>query len=244
MKHWPIKITAALVATSMLLAPGSAFAIFGVGDIVFDPTNFVNTLETAVRLLKMVGIAQNQLAMMEANLARLEDLIEMLNDPDLENLKKLEAISENAEGLAYVVDALEASFKNLYPDYTSPVDVKAFEEMQRKWLTQTRESIRKAMAVQGGVTDLKDDRADLESALSKAREADGNLRIGQAAAEINAITAKQLLRLEHMMAVSERARAAQMAEENARERAQTQYHDYLMQGWSERSTATPMSDFP
>lgn len=76
MKHWPIKITATLVTVSILLAPGSSFAIFGVGDIVFDPTNFVNTLETAVRLLKMIGIAQNQLAMMEANLARLEDLID------------------------------------------------------------------------------------------------------------------------------------------------------------------------
>jgi P-type conjugative transfer protein TrbJ len=244
MKHWPIKITAALLVVSIVFAPMPATAIFGVGDIVFDPTNFVNTLETAVRLLKMVGIAQNQLAMMEANLARLENLIDMLNDPDLENLKKLEAISENAEGLAYVVNTLEASFKTLYPDFTSPVDAKAFDEMQRQWLTQTRESIRKAMAVQGGVTDLKDDRQDLESALTKAREADGNLRISQAAAEINGITAKQLLRLQHMMAVSERAKAAQMAEENARQRAQTRYHDHLMQGWSERSTATPLSDFP
>jgi len=244
MKPWQTKIITALLVAAMVLAPMPAAAIFGVGDIVFDPTNFVNTLETAVRLLKMVGIAQNQLAMMEANLARLEDLIEMLNDPDLENLKKLEAISENAEGLAYVVNTLEESFKTLYPDYTSPVDTQAFDEMQRRWLAQTRESIRKAMAVQGGVTDLKDDRRDLESALEKAREADGNLRIGQAAAEINAITAKQLLRLQHMMAVSERARAAQMAAENARERASAQYHDYLMQGWAERSTATPMSDFP
>lgn len=244
MKHWPIRAISTLLILSVVLAPAPATAIFGVGDIVFDPTNFVNTLETAVRLLKMVGIAQSQLAMMEANLARLEDLIDMLNDPDLENLRKLEAISENAEGLAYVVNALETSFKNLYPDFTSPVDAKAFDEMQRQWLTQTRESLRKAMEVQGGVTDLKDDREDLESALSKAREADGNLRINQAAAEINGITAKQLLRLQHMLAVSERAKTAHMAEENARQRAKSHYHEYLMQGWGERSTATPLSDFP
>ena len=66
----------------------------------------------------------------------------------------------------------------------------------------------------------------------------------QAAAEINGITAKQLLRLQHMLAVSERAKTAHMAEENARQRARAHYHDYLMQGWGERSTATPLSDFP
>lgn len=242
MRPWRIRFLVFLVVVLLLPAKGRAF--WGVGDIVFDPSNFANTLDTAVRLLKVVGIAQDQLEKIETNLQKLEGLLDVLKDPDLSNLEKLEAINANADGLSYAVDTLEASYNQTYPDFTSPVDKDKLRELQKRWRDQTRESIEKAMAVQGAVQDLPADRKDLAKALSKARGAEGNLQIGQSQAEIDAIMAKQLMRLEHMLAVSQRAESAHLAEENALDRARARYHEHLMEGFGDPSPVVPMSTFP
>ena len=243
MRPWRIRFFVLLVPV-LLLLPVKGRAFWGVGDIVFDPSNFANTLDTAVRLLKVVGIAQDQLEKIETNLQKLEGLLDVLRDPDLSNLQKLEAVSANADGLSYAVDTLEASYSATYPDFDSPVDRDRLKTLQKRWLEQTRESIEKAMAVQGAVQDLPADREDLADALTKARAAEGNLQIGQSQAEIDAIMAKQLMRLEHMLAVSQRAQSAHLAEQNALERARARYHEHLMEGFGDPSPVVPMSTFP
>ena len=72
---------------------------FGVGSsaygwkIVFDPSNFAKNVEQIIRILELIGITKEQLAKMNINLEAIKDILDLLQDPYLNNLAKMEAIT-------------------------------------------------------------------------------------------------------------------------------------------------------
>jgi P-type conjugative transfer protein TrbJ len=175
-----------------------------------------------------------QLDLMQRNVKRLELILE---DPQFSNLQKMDVILATSSNLSYSID-------EVYPIYNGPTGPETLTEHNNQWGDQTRDSILKAMQSQGSVEFIPFDRLDLYYALEKSREAEGNLQAQQAGNEINASVAKQLMRLQYMISANARSASSQMAEGTSIERAKTANHEYLMQGWNDKSRVKPFTDFP
>ena len=197
-------------------------------------TQIQNEYEQIQRLVR-------QLDLMQSNIKRLELVLE---DPQLSNLQKMDAVLATSSSLSYSIDEVLDSFEEVYPIYNGPMGPNTLTEHNDQWSDQTRDSILKAMQAQGSVEYIPIDRLDLYYALEKSREAEGNLQAQQAGNEINANVAKQLMRLQYMISANERAVSSQMAEGSSIEKAKAANHEYLMKGWNEKSSVQPFSDFP
>ncbi|WP_187171927.1 P-type conjugative transfer protein TrbJ, partial [Enterococcus faecium] len=112
----------AALAVACTLAIGTvqpAHALFGIGDIVLDPTNLVQNTLTAIRTLEQINNQIKQLqneAQMLINQARnLASLPFSVVNRLRSNLALTQRLIEQAKGLAYDVANLDKEFKRLYP---------------------------------------------------------------------------------------------------------------------------------
>lgn len=182
-----------------------------------------------------------QLDLMQRNIKRLELVLE---DPQLSNLQKMDAVLATSSSLGYSIDAVEESFKEIYPEYDKPMGYGDLSDHNKQWSDQNKESLLKAMQTQGSVEYIPVDRLDLYYALEKSREAEGNLQAQQAGNEINANVAKQLMRLQYMIAADARAISSQAATDEALRKARIARHKYLIKSWNEKSKIEPFKEFP
>ena len=182
-----------------------------------------------------------QLDLMQRNVKRLELILE---DPRFSNLQKMDAVLATSSNLSYSIDEVLDSFEGVYPIYNGPMNPDTLTEHNDQWSDQTRDSILKAMQAQGSVEYIPVDRLDLYYALEKSREAEGNLQAQQAGNEINANVAKQLMRLQYMIAADARAMSSQAATDEALRKARVARHKYLIKSWNEKSKIEPFKEFP
>ena len=185
--------------------------------------------------------AKNQLKLMHRNLERLAIV---LKDPDYKSIQKVQMLVDGVKGLPYTIQNIKTSFSKVYPSYQGAVDTKTLSEDYKKWVEHTEASIIDAISVQGSVVDIRSDKNDLLTAIRASRKAKGNLEATQAQTEIDGLIVKQIMRLQQMVAASERSNSVMMAEKQKREQAMIARHKELMKGWDKKSTAVPMTDFP
>ena len=115
-------LTAACVLAFGIAQP--AHALFGVGDIVLDPTNLVQNTLTAIRTLEQINNQIRQLqneAQMLINQAR--------------NLATTQRLIVQAKGLAYDVTSIDREFARLYPEkYAATVNGnQMYLDAQERW---------------------------------------------------------------------------------------------------------------
>ena len=248
-----MKISSRFVAVVILifLWTGSAHALKSVIDFknlmeniklvreaVKQTQQMKQQVETEIQELSYLV---RQLETMQRNVER---LVLVLEDPNLSNLQKTEALLITVEGLTYNIDDLADSFEQLYPVFDGPLDAVTLADHNRKWADQTRQNILKAMQMQGSIEQVPADRADVYNALDKSRSAVGNLQVQQAGNEISASIAKQLMRLEYIVAANGRAISTKMAEETSIEEARSARHNHLVRSWTNKSEVQPIRNFP
>ena len=110
-------LTAACVLAFGIAQP--AHALFGVGDIVLDPTNLVQNTLTAVRTLEQINNQIRQLqneAQMLINQARNASLPSSVVGQLRANLATTQRLIAQAKGLAYDVTSIDREFARLYPE--------------------------------------------------------------------------------------------------------------------------------
>ena len=223
------KSTIALAVTS-LLSVGASLAVpvtAAAAIPVFDVTNYTQNVLQAARALEQINhqieSLQNQTAMLR-NMAR---NLEQIDFPQLQqinaSLTKIDRLMGEASGIGFKVDGLEQRFRSMFPgavDSALRSDRRAADAKAR--LESALDSFRHSMTVQAEVVaNIRDD-ATLLSDLSKRSEgAVGSLQVQQATNQLLALSAKQQLQLQEMIAAEyrsaglERARRAQ-AEAEAR----------------------------
>lgn len=194
---------------------------------VFDASNYAQNLLQAARALEQINhqvqSLQNEAAMLQ-NMAR---NLERIDFPQLQrissSLKQIDQLMGEAEGIGFKVDQLEQRFRTLFPgsvDRALKNDARAAEARSR--LDSAIEDFRHGMAVQAEVVaNIRDDAQLLEELSKRSEGAAGSLQAQQATNQLLALSTKQQLQLQAMMAAgfreasSERARRAQ-AEAEAR----------------------------
>lgn len=224
-------IAACLAATAITgaaivpIAPAQA----QFGGVVFDPKNYAQNLLTAARTLQQIN---NQIQALQNQASMLTNMAKHLQRLDFSSLsqitrsmQRIDTLMGQAEGIAFDIastdDALRQQFPAAFDTGLSTSDIVA---QARARLQTSIQAYRQTMRVQAQVAEnVQADAGLLSELVSQSQRATGSLQAQQASNQLIALSTKQQLQIQQMMAAQyradslERARQ-QQALEAARER--------------------------
>ena len=196
---------------------------------VLDPLNYQENLLSAARALEQINnqvrLLQGQaqvLLKMDQNLLRLGSTL----SPDLlRSLGDIQSHLHAGEGIALQLRATKSAYERLFPKQVSAAlstdDI--LRNAKARWEEQYS-SLHRAALLQGQVADgLDADTRLLGDAMARSRNAAGALEAAQAGNELTALSVKQSLALQSLLAAQHRAETIAKArdlaaEDEARER--------------------------
>ncbi len=222
MKPHPPKFAALAVACTLAFgAVPPAHALFGVGDIVLDPTNLVQNTLTAVRTLEQINNQIRQLqneAQMLINQARnLASLPFSVVNRLRSNLATTQRLIAQARGLAYDVANMDREFARLYPEqYAATVSGdQMYRDAQERW-KNTLNGLQTTMRMQAQASqNLSDDEGVLADLVGQSQSAVGALQAMQAMNQLLALQAKQSIQAQRLQITQDRAASLELARQAA-----------------------------
>ena len=184
---------------------------------VFDATNYTQNILQAARALEQIN---NQIQSLQNEATMLQNMarnLERIDFPQLQqitgSLKAIDQLMGEAQGIGFKVDQLEQRFRTMFPGSVDRVlrnDARAAEAKSR--LDSALEGFRHSMTVQAEVVSQIRDDAQLLSELSKRSEgAAGSLQAQQATNQLLALSTKQQLQLQELMAAEFRSQTIERA---------------------------------
>ena len=184
---------------------------------VFDATNYTQNILQAARALEQIN---NQIQSLQNEASMLQNMarnLERIDFPQLQqissSLKQIDQLMGEAQGVGFKVNELEQRFRTMFPGSVDRVlsnDTRAAEAKAR--LDSALAGFRHSMTVQAEVVSQIRDDAELLSELSKRSEgAVGSLQAQQATNQLLALSTKQQLQLQEMMAAEFRSQALERA---------------------------------
>ncbi|HAQ76213.1 MULTISPECIES: P-type conjugative transfer protein TrbJ [Hyphomonas] len=200
-----------LAAAPMTIAP-PAHAIFGIGDIVIDPSNLAQNILTAANTLEQINNQVKQLqneADMLINQAT--NLVRTGYNPQAEINRLLNEISvlmDRARSISYVVSETDRLFQENFPeDYSAWSRTQMATAAEMQWVS-ARSAFNDTLLVQSQIVQtLKADTSSLDAMLAETAIAEGNLSVSQTGNQIAALGVKQTMQMQEMMAAQYRADA-------------------------------------
>ena len=200
-----------LAAAPMTIAP-PAHAIFGIGDIVIDPSNLAQNILTAANTLEQINNQVKQLqneADMLINQAT--NLVRTGYNPQAEINRLLNEISvlmDRARSISYVVSETDRLFQENFPeDYSAWSRTQMATAAEMQWVS-ARSAFNDTLLVQSQIVQtLKADTSSLDAMLAETAIAEGNLSVSQTGNQIAALGVKQTMQMQEMMAAQYHADA-------------------------------------
>jgi type IV secretion system protein TrbJ len=211
---------AVALACATALSVGGTFAVPiapAAAIPVFDATNYTQNILQAARALEQIN---NQIQSLQNEATMLQNMarnLERIDFPQLQqissSLKQIDQLMGEAQGIGFKVDQLEERFRTMFPGSVDRVlrnDTRAAEAKSR--LDSALDGFRHSMTVQAEVVSHIRDDAQLLSEMSKRSEgAAGGLQAQQATNQLLALSTKQQLQLQEMMAAEFRSQAIERA---------------------------------
>ena len=224
---------------SMLLAVLLTGATFTSGAqaqwTVFDPQNYAQNLLQAARALQQINnqiqALQNQAMMLQnmaTNLNPLKDVSQLSGM--VTSLTQITSLMNQAQGIAYNVDATmtawSRAYPNSYPAGTGSTTLAA--DAQQRW-QNSMSAFQDTLKVQSQVVqNVQADTATLTNLTNQSQNATGNLAVSQATNQLIALSTKQQLQIQSLMAAQYRATALDQARNaEAEQDGQTQFQTFL-----------------
>jgi P-type conjugative transfer protein TrbJ len=211
-----------LILHTVVLLCASAIGRAGAITVI-DPTNLVQNTLTAVRTLEMTNnqISQlhneTQMLLNQArNLAALDfDVVSRLR----QSIRRSEQLLAEANGLAYELSRLDQAFARLYPErYAASITGSDMAAQSMERWSQARDGVRTALRMQAQLShDLASDEAALTDLVSQSQSAVGALQATQAANQLLALQAKQVLQAQQLAIAQNRAASIAQARQVAAE---------------------------
>lgn len=210
------KIIRALLASSVIApfiaAPAQAQMT------VIDPTNLVQNALNAARALEQVRnqVTQitNQIRQLENDARNLTTLGRTFAPDIISKLGELDALINEARGLALQVNDTRAALEGLYTGNYRGTDVATRAVQAARQLDNARAALQTSLILQARVTEQLAEDSQILSALADASaSATGALSAQQATNEILAFQASQAMRLQALLVAQSRAEALERARE-------------------------------
>lgn len=199
-----------------LMATPPADAIFGVGDVVIDPTNLVQNVLTATRTLEQIN---NQIAQLQNETEMILNQVEDLKSLDFDTisdlkriLEQIDALMRQGEDISYEVATSEKRYEETFPEsYKDLTNQEIVVRATDQWKT-SRRAFGHSIQVQSGiVTAIAESRERLTTLIDKSQEATGNLAVSQAGNQLMALSVEQQMQMQSLMAAHYRMIATEQA---------------------------------
>jgi type IV secretion system protein TrbJ len=219
---FPPKMAALVVATTLALGvTPPAQALFGVGDIVLDPSNLAQNIMTAARSLEQIN---NQIRQLQNEAQMLTNQARNLTGLDFSALAELRSalqstnqLIQQAQGLAFNVSRMETEFTRLYPDAygASASGSQMASDARTRW-HNSLEALRTATRVQSqAVQNFSSDEQTLVNLVNRSQLATGALQAAQATNQLLALQARQGIQAQQLQITQDRATALEQARQVA-----------------------------
>lgn len=206
-------IALALVFTVFTIAPSHAYTV-----PVFDFAGFANTLLTAWNTfysyaedIQHTANQVQQIALATQDVAN--NGIDMNTvDTVLGLAGRMNTTLKNARGLSYETDQAIRDFEVAYKQVKEVLTPAQALAQRAQWATTRRSAAGAAIQVQAISRDLEQTHRSMERLLSKAKAADGSVKIAQAQAQLQALSQSIELQQVQQQAVLGRLQALKEAE--------------------------------
>jgi len=202
--------------------------------VVFDPQNFAQNLLQAARELQQIN---NQIQSLQNEATMIQNMgtnLKSLNMSQLGNmvsaLTQISNLMNRGNGIAFNVIATNTAFTQNYPSSyaTGTSSTTLMAGAQQRW-QQAMAAFQQTMQVQAQVAqNVQSDTATLTTLTNASQGAVGNLQVSQATNQLLALSIKQQLQIENLMAAQYRATSLDQARQAESEtEAQSQVSTFL-----------------
>jgi P-type conjugative transfer protein TrbJ len=206
-------------ALAAIVVTGSAAWMSRCADAlpVFDASNYAENVLQAARALAQIN---NQIQSLQNETVMLQNMAKNLQRLDYSSLTQMTAglqqvdtLMLQAQGISYNVNTTTSSFQSLYPqDYASAVTSDQLVMDARARWRESMNAYQHTMSVQSQVVqNVQADRGLLTALANESQNAEGALQAQQATNQLLALSNKQQLQIQSMMAAQFRAEAAEQA---------------------------------
>jgi P-type conjugative transfer protein TrbJ len=197
---------------------------------VFDPSNYSQNVLQAARALQQIN---NQIRSLQNQVLMLQNMAKHLERLDYSSLGRINLLMAQAEGIAFRVDRTEQEFARLYPkEYAATVTTDELARDARGRWEHSMDALRQTMLVQAEVVqNVEADSGELARLLAESQAAIGSLQAQQATNQLMALSTKQQLQTQELVAAQYRAEALERARAAAaQEQARAQFDRFLGDG--------------
>jgi len=193
-----------------------AYALFGFGDIVFDPSNYAENVLTAARTLEQLN---NQIQQLQNEAQMLIYQARNLASLPYSSLAQLQAtiartqdLLNEAQNIAYQVSEIETAFNEQYGEAAAAGDFGTMiANAEARWRTSVA-GYEDALKVQAGVVgNIERTRSELSNLVAQSQGATGALQAAQAGNQLLALQSQQMTDLTATIAAQNRAQALDAA---------------------------------
>lgn len=220
-----------LLATALSLA---SFAPAQAQWVVFDPQNYAQNLLEAARALQQIN---NQIQSLQNEAQMLRNMgqdLTSLNTSQLGTmvsaLTQISTLMNQGQGIAFNVSATNTAFTQNYPQtYGAGTPAATLQADALKRWQDTMAAFQQTLQVQAQVAqNVQADSATLTNLTNASQGAVGNLQVSQATNQLLALSIKQQLQIQNLMAAQYRATSLDQARSAESEtQAQSQLSTFL-----------------
>ena len=184
---------------------------------VFDANNYSQNILTAARTLTQINNQIRSLQNEAAMLLNQAKNLSRIDFPELQaitqRLQQIDRLMGQAQGLDFRMAGLDQQLRRLFPqDFAQALSTDERVLAARQRLDTAMAAYRQTMMVQAQVAEnVAADAGTLSAIVAKSQGAEGALQAQQATNQLLALTAKQQLQVQNLMAAQFRAEAAEAA---------------------------------
>lgn len=230
-----------VILLAMALGTGGAIApaqaqLFG-GTVVFDPQNYAENVLEAARALRQVDNQIRSLQNEAQMLLNMGKNLTPLNVSQLQTmiaaLTQVSTLLNRGSGIAFDVGATDAAWSSSYPaSYPLGTPSSTLASNARDRWQQAMAAFQQALQVQAQIVqNVQEDRATLTALVNASQGAVGNLQVSQATNQLIALSTKQQLQIQSLMAAQYRASALEAARNAESEAAaQSEFATFIGNG--------------
>ncbi|HEV2561728.1 MAG TPA: P-type conjugative transfer protein TrbJ [Rhizomicrobium sp.] len=204
---------------------------------VFDAANYAQNLLEAARALQQIN---NQIQQLQNEATMLQNMGKNLTSLDtsqlgtmISALTQISTLMNQGSGIAFNVNATNTSWNSAYPStYPSGTSSTTLSlNAQTRW-QQAMAAFQQALQIQAQVAqNVQADSTTLSNLVNTSQGAVGNLQVGQATNQLLALSTKQQLQIQNLMAAQYRATALDSARDaEAQAAAQSEFTTFIGNG--------------
>jgi len=184
---------------------------------VFDASNFTQNLLQASRALQQINNQIQSLQNEAQMLANMGKNLSSLNTSELGTmvtaLTQISSLMNQGSGIAFNVGATNTAFAQTYPQSypNATTESTLLSDAHKRW-QDAMAAFLQAMQVQAQIAqNVQSDSATLTNLVNASQGAEGNLQVQQAGNQLLALSTKQQLQIQNLMAAQYRATALEEA---------------------------------